>query len=90
DHAHNDFLEFWVDLGLIGLVALGILVGWILCRAWRGGGDDGGAWGGVAALLAIACVDFPFHRPAEWGLFWLLLGMLSTRRTGKCRYRTDG
>ncbi len=74
DHAHNDYLELLVEYGPIGLFAFLGLCGWLLARAWPVE-SSAGAWGGVAVLLAIACVDFPFHRPAEWTLYWLLLGI---------------
>jgi hypothetical protein len=38
------------------------------------------ALAGAAALAAMACVDFPFHRPAEWALLWLLLGMANLQK----------
>lgn len=74
DHAHNDYLEILVEYGPIGLFTLTGLWAWLMAKG-RTFESSGGAWGGVAALLAIACVDFPFHRPAEWALCWLLLGM---------------
>jgi hypothetical protein len=84
DHAHNDYLEVLVEYGPVGLAAFLGFSGWLLAKAWRSGGVlQPGVWAGVAALLAIACVDFPFHRPAEWGLYWVLLGTIAehTRRT---------
>ena len=76
DHAHNDYLELWVEYGPLGLCAFLALCGWLMARAWCVRSGAAGAWAGVASLLAIACVDFPFHRPAEWGLYWLLLGII--------------
>jgi putative inorganic carbon (HCO3(-)) transporter len=72
EHAHNDYLEFGVEYGLLGLGAFLGLSAWLMAKAWRNGPP--GAWAGLACLLAAACVDFPFHRPAEWGLYWLMLG----------------
>ncbi len=79
DHAHNDYVEFWIEYGAAGLAAFLVLCGWWFRRGWRCP-SDAGAWGGLAALLAVALVDFPFHRPAEWGLFWLLMGLIGQRR----------
>jgi putative inorganic carbon (HCO3(-)) transporter len=77
DHAHNDYVEFWVEYGPIGLCAFLALCGWLMARAWRlRAPGTAGAWAAAASLLAIALVDFPFHRPAEWGLYWLVLGIL--------------
>lgn len=71
DHAHNDYLELAVEYGPVGLGAFLLLSGVLLRRRPR----PPGVWGGLAALLAIAAVDFPFHRAAEWSLYWLLLGI---------------
>ena len=84
DHAHNDYLELWVEYGPVGaLVFLG-LAGWWMARNRRMAGGDAhaGIWAGLAALLAVALVDFPLHRPAEWGLYWLMLGMLGSTPGG--------
>ncbi len=78
DHAHNDYVEFLIEYGPVGLCAFLVLTGWLIGTAWRRRGvspDATARWCGIAGLLAIACVDFPFHRPAEWCLYWLLLGM---------------
>jgi hypothetical protein len=77
DHAHNDYLEFWVEYGPLGLGAFLVLGGWLLARAWRSH-VSGGALPALAALLVIACVDFPLHRPAESALFAILASL--TRR----------
>ncbi len=73
DHAHNDYLEFWVEYGPLGLGAFLVLCGslvWRLLRRQR----SGEVTAAMTALLAIALVDFPFHRPAEWALFAVLAG----------------
>ncbi len=81
DHAHNDYLEFWVEYGWAGLAAFLFLTCWLMRRAWRSEADrsfsrSGINWAGVAVLLAIAVIDFPMHRPAEWTLYWMFAGML--------------
>lgn len=76
DHAHNDYLEFWVEYGPLGLGVFLGLAGWLLVRALgRPAATGAAALAGMAALLAVALVDFPFHRPAEWALFWILAGL---------------
>ncbi len=79
DHAHNDYLELWTEYGWLGLAVFLGLCGWWIAAAWRGGTRDSGIWGALAALAAIACVDFPLHRPAESALFWMLLGIAGNR-----------
>jgi putative inorganic carbon (HCO3(-)) transporter len=85
DHAHNDYVEMWVNYGPAGLCAFLVLCGWLMATAWKEPASPwrAGAWSGLAGLLAIACVDFPFHRPAEWGLFWVLFGMLGSGLHGR-------
>jgi putative inorganic carbon (hco3(-)) transporter len=84
DHAHNDYLELWVEYGPIALVAFLVLCGWLFAGA-RHADAPAGAVAALAALLAVACVDFPFHRPAEWALLFVVAGLI--RRTGPCRSR---
>jgi len=87
DHAHNDYLEFLVNYGYAGLTAF--LLFWFLllkelikplaCFA-----DKNLLAARISApliLSAIALVDFPFQRPAEWGLFWILLGLALERES---------
>jgi O-antigen ligase len=80
DHAHNDYLEFLVDRGVLGLATFWLAVGLLLYDGMRrqlGRDPLGlGASCGVAALAGIALVDFPLHRPAELFLFWTLLAVL--------------
>jgi putative inorganic carbon (hco3(-)) transporter len=89
EHAHNDYLELWVDYGPVGLVAFLGLCAWLMAQAWRlrpngASALNAGAWSGLGGLLVIACVDFPLHRPAEWGLFWLFLGLLGRSSSVQC------
>jgi hypothetical protein len=99
DHAHNDYLEILVEYGPAGLAAFLGLAVWVVIRSWRRRAQP--VWNaqsaaaiGAASLLAIAMVDFPFHRPAEWALFWLLIGFLSVRdikaqEDRECRLQPD-
>ncbi|HVX67361.1 MAG TPA: O-antigen ligase family protein [Bryobacteraceae bacterium] len=77
DHVHNDYLEFFVEYGPPGIVAFLGVSAWLLApvRSARRSSLLAAACAGTAALAVIACVDFPFHRPAEWCLYWLLAGM---------------
>jgi putative inorganic carbon (hco3(-)) transporter len=78
DHAHNDYLEFWTEYGPVGLAAFLTISLW-LARASRSASH----WGVLVCLSAIALVDFPFHRPAEWALYWIMLGSLSNGEKGR-------
>ncbi len=74
DHAHNDYLELAVELGLPGLVVAGWallgLVAFVLPR-WRARHDPFvrgltlGGLGAVAAVAAHSVLDFGLHMPAN-------------------------
>jgi len=81
EHAHDDFLEFPVELGMAGLLPLLIMLGWYGRRLGRG------SFGREPAALFIvlgcglttlhAAVDFVFQNPAvllTWGV--LLVGAM--------------
>jgi putative inorganic carbon (hco3(-)) transporter len=77
DHAHNDYLEFLVDYGFIGLSAFFVVIG--LSPLFRRGLRsllETGSSASIIALLAVAMVDFPLHRPLELYLFWTQLALL--------------
>lgn len=82
DHAHNDYLEFFVELGLVGFVPLALLVLVTLGRAlWTmGKRRDRFARGvgfasamGIIALLIHSTVDFNLQMPANALLFIVIL-----------------
>jgi O-antigen ligase len=61
--AHNDFLQFWVELGVIGLGLLVLpIIGFVLYTFWSGRANPISLWLGMGcfAVLIIALVDFPF------------------------------
>jgi O-antigen ligase len=81
NHTHNDFLELWLEGGLIGLVAMILFVVWVLSASWRvwrrglpGAGhlDNLLACAAVLALmllLAHAAVDYALRAAALIGMF---------------------
>lgn len=79
-HAHNDYIEALVERGLPGLASLaGVLSIALLCagrRARQGDADAAAVAGALAALAAIALVDFPWARPAEVALVWTSVAVL--------------
>jgi O-antigen ligase len=81
DHAHNDYLEFLVDLGFIGLLGFGIVTV-LLAALFRpaAGPPEIAATASLIALLSVAAVDFPLHRPAELYVFWTVSALLSIAR----------
>jgi O-antigen ligase len=83
-HAHNDYLEFLSELGLIGTALLLGLVLWLAVRAFlvwkerRSPEAKGLALGGIVSLAGMAIhavTDFNLHIPANLVLFAVVLGL---------------
>jgi len=76
DHAHFDYLEWLLELGLVGTVPRLLL---LLAAFWAGrrAGDaqDRALIAALAALAARALTDFPLARPAELCLFVVLIAL---------------
>ena len=83
DHAHSDYLEWLIELGILPTL---LLTAALLLTLWRVGrfvlnGEDarrrmaaGGALLGAGAILVHAAVDFPLQIPALAALTAVLLG----------------
>jgi O-antigen ligase len=83
-HAHNEYLEYWAEGGLLALVAMGALF-WLLLRTGiRGARSDQkdlravslGCTAGIVATLVHAFFSFNFQDPTASVHFWLLAGLL--------------
>jgi len=70
--AHNLYLQLYLTIGVIGLVAFLVLV--ILSFFWQI--NDLGASVAFVAILAYGLVDTPFFRNDLAALFWLILAMV--------------
>lgn len=89
DHAHNDYMQFAAETGLLGLALLSLIV---LVSLWRALGvlqaprtaiEGGLAFGvlvAVPAVLLQATVDFHFQIPANALTFVVLLALVWTLR----------
>ena len=69
-HCHNDYIEMFADLGIIGgisFAALFILLGYTVLQFWRESKDNDHKLIMSIALMAIACyfIDAFFNFPAE-------------------------
>jgi len=84
DKAHNENLQLWAELGIIGL---GIFI-WLIISYFRFGlkilrkikdeyrqGIIIGLMGAMMAVLIDSIFGFPLHLPATIVLFWLALGL---------------
>jgi len=79
EHAHNDWLEIPIELGLTGVLLLAAGAGWLAWNWFRGGG-----WRhplvlmvalGAGQTLTHAVMDFPFQCPAilvTWGALLII------------------
>ncbi len=92
DYAHNDFLQLFVETGVIGaviaLTAIIIVVRYFVA-AWRESGLYVERVGLLTGFLAVALpllhslLDFPFHIPMLALSFVLVLAMLLRRVEGR-------
>ncbi|MEO5809312.1 MAG: O-antigen ligase family protein, partial [Sphingomicrobium sp.] len=85
NHAHNDYLEVAVELGLPGLILIALFLLWWARRtaaAWRPA--EGNVYARAAsiasaALLVHSLVDFPLRTAAISAVFAMSLGLLCVR-----------
>jgi len=82
--AHNEYLHFWAELGIIGLgIFLWMIIAYFyyglkLLKKVKNNYRQGmliGMMGIVMAVLVDAIFGFPLHLPAIIVLFWLSLGL---------------
>jgi O-antigen ligase len=83
NHAHNDYLEAWIETGVVGLAMLGVFLLWFgmrTVRAWGPGGGGLARASSVAAglLMAASVVDYPLRTEALACLFAFACGCLTT------------
>ena len=84
-HAHNNFLQVWVDTGLLGLAAFGVLVWSILRRGWRavaGQRDEPlrslswGVWLGLVGFLLGGLTQYNLGDAEVALVWWASVGLL--------------
>ena len=86
NHAHNDYLELWLETGWLGVAAVVAVAAWFVAnaaRAWsaRGSSLARAASVGVLALAAMSSVDYPLRTEAVAALFAFLLAATAPERT---------
>lgn len=89
NRAHNDYLELWLEAGLIGIVVMVLALGWLAAasiRAWRHGLPGAGQRDGLLAcaatlvlvlLLAHSTVDYPLRTTALMAAFMLAVALVN-------------
>jgi O-antigen ligase len=86
NHAHNDWAEFAADGGIPFLLLVLIPFAAGIPSAIRN------PWGmGLIVVMAHACVDYPFPRPAvsSWMFFMLALLYMSRSADGSTSHSAD-
>jgi O-antigen ligase len=94
-HAHNDYVELALELGVAGVILILLFLGWWIsqCLAvWRKG--EGGPWARAAsiasaAVLVHSLVDFPLRTAAISAGFAMCLALLADRRMPVGREPSD-
>jgi O-antigen ligase len=88
NHAHNDFLELWLEAGASGLLLTGMFVTWLLLRwkrVWRRSFSEGleidrslmrASTLIVALLLLHSFVDYPLRTGAMMAIFAFACALL--------------
>jgi putative inorganic carbon (HCO3(-)) transporter len=93
-HPHNLVLDFWLSLGLPGLLGLGLLVGrlaTVVAREWRVSGSiERGVYAGVVGAMLDTVlhglVDNSFFLVDLSVLFWLMFAIVAVmHRAAACR-----
>lgn len=75
-YAHNDFIQFLLEYGLIGAMLMAIMaIRWFRTINNRGQGlIKSGCLISIVAMLMHSLVDFSLHIPANALLFWFCIG----------------
>jgi len=88
NRAHNDFLEFWLEAGLVALVVMALFIVWVvgvLWRVWRHQLEGAGHTDRLLAcaaglmlvlLLAHSTVDYPLRTTALMSVFAWAVAMV--------------
>jgi O-antigen ligase len=85
-HAHNDYAELALELGVPGVILMALFLAWSAGAAWAVfGRSEGSPFGRAAAiasaaLLAHSLVDFPLRTAALSTCFAMCLALLADRR----------
>ncbi len=90
NHAHNDYLEVWLETGLMGAAALVAVVAWFLPATWRAWSREGSSLGraaslGVLTLAAMSWTDYPLRTEALAVLFAFLLAAITPSADARSR-----
>jgi O-antigen ligase len=94
-HAHNDYAELALELGLPSIILMLLFLAWWIAAAWRvwrtgeGGPFALAASIASAAILVHSLVDFPLRTAAISSCFAMCLALLADRRVAQREDSTD-
>jgi O-antigen ligase len=81
NHAHNDYLELWLETGWLGLAIFILFAAWLIRAqliAWRRGkGLARGAGAAILLILAASAVDYPLRTETILVFFAFCCGVLA-------------
>jgi O-antigen ligase len=85
NHAHDDYLELWLETGVLGVALILAFLAWFAlaaARAWRRGGGalERAASVSILLLLVQSAVDYPLRTETLAGLFAFACGCLVAGR----------
>lgn len=86
-HAHNDYAELTLELGVAGIILILLFLGWWGNRVWAVWKEgEGGPFARAAsiasgAVLVHSLVDFPLRTAAISACFAMCLALLADRKT---------
>lgn len=98
NHAHNDYLELWLETGWLGMAVLVLALVWAAprwIRNWRRGPTGGGdplvlAAGAALVLVAVhSVVDFPIRSTTNLVVVGLCMGLIAAAEPRRRPARTD-
>jgi O-antigen ligase len=79
-YPHNIFLNFWTEIGLVGMLAVLAIIGQATVFAWRIRQNDMVLGSGFMAMLVTlvvhGLVDVPYFKNDLAFLFWILIASI--------------
>lgn len=78
-HVHNDYLEFLIELGPVGLLIFLIMIGLIFKSGLKGESNRPlsiAILGGLGGSLILSLINVAGHNTAVAVLFWMMSGMV--------------
>ena len=77
-YPHNIFLNFWSELGLLGLLSFLLIVGWFYRVGFRNRNKNDSIMlmAGMSVILIHGLVDVPYFKNDLSILWWLIIGMM--------------